>query len=44
MAKWCEFARGGIPMILRMAKTGKHVGQQFWDCSTYPESKGAITV
>ncbi|HXJ55314.1 MAG TPA: four helix bundle suffix domain-containing protein [Verrucomicrobiae bacterium] len=28
------------PMIQRTAKQGRHVGQDFWGCSTYPECKG----
>ena len=30
----------GKPMVLRMAKSGKNEGQQFWGCSAYPECKG----
>jgi four helix bundle suffix protein len=27
------------PMLLRMAKTGRNAGTQFWGCSAYPECK-----
>ncbi len=30
------------PMVLRTAKTGKNVGQQFWGCSAYPDCKGVV--
>jgi four helix bundle suffix protein len=28
------------PMIQRTARQGRHAGQDFWGCSTYPECKG----
>ena len=28
------------PMVLRMAKSGRNEGRQFWGCSAYPECKG----
>jgi four helix bundle suffix protein len=30
------------PMVLRTAKTGKNIGQQFWGCSAYPDCKGVV--
>lgn len=30
------------PMVLRIAKTGKNAGQQFWGCSAYPDCKGVV--
>lgn len=32
----------GKPMVLRIAKTGKNVGKQFWGCSDYPDCKGVL--
>ena len=34
----------GKPMVLRTAKSGKNVGQQFWGCSAYPDCKGVVKV
>ncbi len=31
-------------MALRTAKTGTHVGQQFWGCTQYPTCKGTQPV
>jgi restriction system protein len=36
--------RCGKPMVLRTAKAGKNVGQQFWGCSIYPECKGVANI
>jgi restriction system protein len=33
----------GKPMVLRRAKTGKNVGQEFWGCSTFPACRGTRT-
>ena len=32
--------RCGSPMKLRTAKQGKHAGNQFWGCSTFPKCRG----
>jgi four helix bundle suffix protein len=32
------------PMVLRTARSGKNVGQQFWGCSAYPDCKGIVNV
>lgn len=34
----------GKPMALRIAKTGKRVGQQFWGCSGCPQCKAVVAV
>lgn len=34
----------GKPMVLRIAKTDKNEGSQFWGCSAYPECKGTVPV
>lgn len=31
-------------MVLRMAKTGKNAGHQFWGCSAYPDCDGIVEV
>jgi four helix bundle suffix protein len=31
----------GKPMVLRMAKSGRNAGSQFWGCSAYPDCRGA---
>lgn len=36
--------RCGKPMVLRTARTGQNVGQQFWGCSAYPECKGVVNL
>jgi restriction system protein len=33
----------GKPMVLRRAKTGKNVGQEFWGCSMFPQCRGTRT-
>jgi restriction system protein len=33
----------GKPMVLRMARRGSNVGNQFWGCSAYPACKGTRT-
>jgi four helix bundle suffix protein len=30
----------GGPMVLRMARTGRNAGSQFWGCCSYPKCKG----
>jgi restriction system protein len=30
----------GKPMVLRRAKTGKNIGQEFWGCSDFPRCSG----
>lgn len=32
----------GKPMVLRTARTGKNLGNQFWGCSDYPDCKGVL--
>jgi restriction system protein len=32
----------GKPMVLRMARRGSNVGNQFWGCSAYPACKGTL--
>ncbi|MBW7909546.1 MAG: topoisomerase DNA-binding C4 zinc finger domain-containing protein [Kiritimatiellae bacterium] len=34
----------GEAMILRVAKTGRSAGQQFWGCSQYPQCKGVVSI
>ncbi|MGD0814549.1 MAG: four helix bundle suffix domain-containing protein [Verrucomicrobiota bacterium] len=34
----------GKTMVLRTAKTGKNIGQQFWGCSAWPGCKGVVTL
>jgi restriction system protein len=34
----------GKPMVLRRAKTGKHVGQEFWGCPAFPQCRGTRSV
>jgi four helix bundle suffix protein len=34
----------GGPMVLRMARTGRNVGSQFWGCCGYPKCKGVRPV
>jgi four helix bundle suffix protein len=34
----------GKAMVLRMAKTGKNAGKQFWGCTGYPDCKGVVQV
>lgn len=32
----------GSPMVLRVAKSGKNVGQKFWGCSKFPACRGTL--
>jgi four helix bundle suffix protein len=32
----------GKPMLLRTARKGTKIGQQFWGCSSCPDCKGAL--
>jgi hypothetical protein len=34
----------GSPMVLRTARRGGNVGNQFWGCSKYPTCKGTVAV
>ena len=34
----------GSPMVLRVAKTGTHQGEQFYACSNYPKCRGIVSV
>lgn len=34
LCPWC-----GAPLVLRVAKTGKRAGHQFWGCSHYPKCR-----
>jgi len=34
----------GKAMVLRTAKAGKKVGNQFWGCSAYPDCKGVVNL
>lgn len=35
-----QCSRCGSPMVLRTARRGANVGEQFWGCSTYPKCQG----
>jgi hypothetical protein len=35
--------RCGNPMILRKAKKGSNVGEQFWGCSNYPDCRAMVS-
>ena len=34
----------GRPMVLRTAKQGDRVGEQFWGCSGYPDCRGTLRI
>lgn len=34
----------GYPMVNRVAKRGKYIGQEFWGCFTYPKCTGKIHI
>lgn len=34
----------GATLVLRRAKFGQHVGNEFWGCSRYPECKGSLNL
>lgn len=34
----------GKPTVLRIAKSGKNTGKQFWGCSAYPDCKGVVNL
>jgi restriction system protein len=29
-------------MVVRVAKRGKHVGEKFWGCSSFPECRAVL--
>ncbi|MEO1255546.1 MAG: DUF2726 domain-containing protein, partial [Bacteroidota bacterium] len=39
-----ECPRCGAEMILRTAKQGQNVGQQFWGCTTFPKCRAIVQV
>jgi len=38
------FPQCGKAMVVRTAKAGKNVGNQFWGCSAYPDCKGVVNL
>ena len=32
------------PMVKRVSKTGKNIGQAFWGCSEFPNCRGVVSV
>ncbi len=37
-------AKCGSAMVRRVAKKGKHAGNEFWGCSTFPKCRSTVTV
>jgi restriction system protein len=36
--------RCGSEMVLRTAKSGSNLGDQFWGCSRYPQCRGIVSL
>ena len=34
----------GVPMVIRVAKSGDRKGQQFWGCPNYPKCRQIINL
>lgn len=41
-SEWQNCPKCGSAMMLRDAKKGKHVGTQFWGCTTFPKCRGKV--